>query len=547
MKIALGQINPTIGAFQKNCQKMLDQIEKAKAKQADLIVFSELSLVGYPPLDLLDKEHFVEDNLNVLTQMAEKIHGIAAIVGYVEKNPAATGKPFLNAAALIQDGKIISKHFKSLLPSYDVFDETRHFEPAKEVHSMMFKSKPLAISICEDIWNDPGFLKRKLYEKDPLEGLLKAKNTILINISSSPFSMGRLGARHNVLKSLSQKHGIACIYVNQVGANDELIFDGGSFAVNEKGDIIGHCARFKEDLIVVDVDRSVGEIRSLPSSEIEAVILALELGIRDYVQKCGFSKVLIGLSGGLDSALTATLAVRALGNEQVTGILMPSRFSSVESRQDAEALSKNLNMKIYTLSIEPLYKAFLETLKPLFSNVGPTLTEENIQARIRGTLLMALSNQWQAMLLSTGNKSELATGYCTLYGDLTGGLAVLSDVPKTMVYEISKFINRTQEVIPANCLVKPPSAELRPNQKDEDSLPPYSTLDKILKAYIEEHLSVSKIIQQGLDPQVSKEVVERIDRNEYKRRQAPPGLRITTKAFGMGRRLPITQRYQNSY
>lgn len=546
MKIALAQINPTIGSFEKNSQKILTFVEKAKSKHADLVIFPELSLVGYPPLDLLEKEQFIDDNLKYLNHLAENIQGIAAVIGFVDKNTEKTGKAFFNAAALISNGKILSKHYKVLLPSYDVFDETRHFHPGNKLTLKSFKKEMIALSICEDIWNDKAFWKRPIYYQNPLSSLTTVKPSFLINISASPYSMNKQKLRMNMIKNLVQKYKTMAIYVNQVGGNDELIFDGGSFVLDQKGKIIAQAKDFEEDLVFVDLDTKKGEKHPVSTSTLASVHKALILGIKDYVYKCGFKKVLIGLSGGIDSALVVSLAVEALGHENVMGILMPSPYSSQGSVDDALALSQNLKIQTKKIPIHSLFESYKETLKPLFTGENTTLTEENIQARIRGTLLMALSNQWGTLLLSTGNKSELGTGYCTLYGDMSGGLAVLSDVPKTLAYQLARYINQKKSVIPENSIIKPPSAELRPNQTDQDTLPPYEILDPMLKAYIEEHKPIKQILKigQGLSKSVVQDLIHRIDHNEYKRRQAPPGLRITHKAFGLGRRLPIAQRYK---
>ncbi|MBI3017688.1 MAG: NAD+ synthase [Deltaproteobacteria bacterium] len=546
MKVALAQINPIIGAFDKNSEKILSFTQEAKKQGADLVVFPELSLVGYPPLDLLDKDHFVDNNLKALKNLLPHIRGIAILVGSVDKNTHKSGKKLFNSAALISNGKIISKHVKSLLPSYDVFDETRHFEPASSHHIQLTRLNrtPLAVSICEDIWNDKDFWKRRLYTFNPLSVLSKHKSLCLINLSASPFSMGKHKLRMRMLESLSKKYKVPSIYVNQVGSNDELIFDGGSFALNSKGKIIAQCRDFGEDLALLDLDTQEGTRHEISNTDMESIFKALVLGIRDYVHKCGFSKVLLGLSGGIDSALTAALATEALGPENVIGVLMPSRYSSEGSLKDAHDLVNNLKIKSLTIPIHELFETYLKSLTPLFKNENSSLTEENLQARIRGNLLMSLSNQWGALVLTTGNKSELATGYCTLYGDMSGGLAVLSDVPKTLVYDLSRYINTLKNVIPQNSITKPPSAELRPNQTDQDTLPPYSELDQILKAYVEEHAPISTISKRGFPESLVRDIVQRIDRNEYKRRQAPPGLRITHKAFGIGRRLPITQQYR---
>jgi len=544
VKIALAQINPTVGDFQANADKILSFIDKSKQQHADLVIFPELSLVGYPPLDLLEKDHFVQDNIKCLNQLVKKIKGISALIGYVDKNTKKHGKPYHNAAAFISDGNIVSKHFKTLLPSYDVFDETRHFEPASKLKKTSLKKHKFAISICEDIWNDKDFWQRRMYAKDPLASLFKHNSTCLINISASPFALDKQQTRVKMLSAIAKKYKVPTIYVNQVGSNDELIFDGSSFVMNKNGEIIAQCRDFEEDLLIVDMEKMSGIKHPTSKSNIEAIHHALVLGVKDYAAKCGFKKALIGLSGGIDSAVTAALAVDALGSENVICVMMPSRYNAKESLTDAEALAKNLEIRTETLSIEPMFKAFLETLNPFFKGQNSDLAEQNLQARIRGNLLMALSNLWHALVLSTGNKSEVATGYCTLYGDMTGGLAVLSDVPKTIVYKLAHHLNHKKIVIPENIITKAPSAELKPNQTDQDTLPAYEKLDRIIAAYIEEQKSTADMMNMGFSKKMLGDIIQRIDRNEYKRRQAPPGLRITHKAFGIGRRFPIVQRYK---
>ena len=544
MKIALGQLNPTVGAFKRNAEKILQFVQRAKKQKADLIVFPELSLVGYPPMDLLDKDHFVEDNLRYLNQLAKEITGISALIGFIDRNPAAQGNAYFNAAAMISNGKIISKHYKSLLPSYDVFDETRHFEPAPQLKDIRVHQTTFAVSICEDIWNDKDFWKRRRYPIDPLPALLQSPKSGLLNISASPYALGKQKMRIAMLQAIAKKYKTPIVYVNQVGGNDQLIFDGASLALNKEGGIIAQCHDFREDLIVVDLAEELGPQHAVSQSGIEAVYRALVLGIEDYVSKCGFKKALVGLSGGVDSAVTIVLAVAALGKNNVTGVMMPSRYSTLSSLKDAKDIVKTLGIPSKTISIEPMFECFLKNLKPVFKDKIGDITEQNLQARIRGNLLMALSNQTNALVLSTGNKSEMATGYSTLYGDMSGGLAVLSDIPKTMVYELARYINRKKSIIPKNTIIKPPSAELKPNQTDQDTLPPYEQLDKMIAAYVEEHKSIAQITQMGFPRNRVEDMVTRIDQNEYKRRQAPTGLRVTHKAFGLGRRLPIAQQYR---
>ena len=544
MKIALAQINPTVGAFEKNAEKILSFVSLAKKEKAELVIFPELSLMGYPPLDLLDKEHFVEDNLKMLEVLVQKIDGISAIIGYVEKNPTSQGKRYFNASAFVSDRKIVSKHFKTLLPSYDVFDETRHFEPAHEIKNTKLYNKKFGITICEDIWNDKDYWRRQLYKQDPLDTLAPEIMNFIVNISASPFSLGKQKIRTHILKGVAAKYKTPVIFVNQVGGNDSLIFDGASCVLNAKGDLIAQCSDFKEDLSVIDMETNLGDIHTKSESDIESLCEALILGIRDYVHKCNYKKVLIGLSGGIDSAVAAVLAAYALGKENVIGLLLPSRYSSKGSMDDALSLIDSLGITYKTISIEPMFESYLQHLKPLLKNKSGNVTEENIQARIRGNILMAFSNEIGALVISTGNKSEIATGYCTLYGDMTGGLSPLSDVPKTWIYKLASYCNRKKIVIPENSITKPPSAELRFDQTDQDTLPPYDILDKIISAYIEEHLSPTEIVKRGFDKTIVEDIIQRIDQNEYKRRQSPMGLRVTHKAFGIGRRLPIAQQYK---
>ena len=542
MKFALCQINPTVGALEANSQKILKFATNALNKGADIAVFPELSLCGYPPKDLLEKKNFVERGLEKTKDIIQT-SPLPLIFGYVDVNEKKIGKSLHNSALFVNGPKITSRHHKVLLPTYDVFHEARYFEPGYQVKTTLFNNKKLAIVICEDSWNNEEFWQRKPYPIDPVEKLMEEKPDVLINISASPYSMKWFEVRVKMLTHIAKKYKIPVIYVNQVGSNDDLIFDGQSFALNNKGEIVAQALSFEEDLILFDLEKQSGEKHAIIRDEVERVYHALTLGIRDYVKKCRFKKVVLGLSGGIDSALVAALACDALGSENVLCLMMPSQFSSRASLEDAKNLAKNLKIKTQTLSIKPLYKTYLQTLKKSFSETKFNETEENIQARIRGNLLMAFSNKFGHLVLSTGNKSEIAVGYCTLYGDMSGGLCVLGDVPKTLVYKLAAARNKEREVIPHNILVKPPSAELRPNQKDQDSLPPYEILDAIMKAYVEDHLSLDEIIKLGYDPTVVKKILKLIDQNEYKRRQAALTLRITTKAFGSGRHLPIAQGY----
>lgn len=543
MKISLAQINPTVGAFKENVQKICTFIELAKEKGADLVVFPEMSIIGYPPRDFLERPRFVVDNLRALDEVVSKIpRGIAAVVGFVDKNPESTGKPLFNAAAFINNGRIESRHYKSLLPTYDVFDEDRYFEPKHSVNPVQFCGKRLGITICEDIWSQEA-LARPLYHVNPIESLARQGVDIIINISASPFEVGKAEKRYKLISHHARRYNVPVVYVNQVGGNDDLIFDGNSVVFNREGLVAGQAKDFDEDLLTVDFEQSLPALSPKDSSTIETVYKALVLGLKDYVRKCGFKDVVIGLSGGIDSAVTAVLAAHAVGKDHVIGVTMPSQFSSQGSVDDAKGLAENLGIQFKVIPIKEWFDACTETLRGEFKGLPSDTTEENLQARIRGEILMALSNKYGYLVLSTGNKSELAVGYCTLYGDMCGGMAVLSDVPKIMVYDLAKYINREKEIIPQSTIDKPPSAELKPNQTDQDSLPPYEILDGILKAYVEELKDADEIIAMGYEESIVREVIKKVDRNEYKRKQAAPGLKVTSKAFGTGRRMPIAQGY----
>lgn len=544
MKIALAQINQTVGDFKKNTEKICLSINRAKCKGADLVAFPELAVTGYPPKDFLDIPAFVDENLKALEEIAHSTSGIAAIVGFVDKNKRPYGKLVHNAAAFIQDQKIVSVHHKSLLPTYDVFDECRYFEPAHTISPVKFKNYTLGISICEDIWNDEEFWTRPLYEIDPIENLISNGANVIINISSSPFTVGKHEEiRLRMLTHDAVKYKVPFIYVNQVGGNDDLVFDGNSAVINAQGKLIAQAAIFEEDLMVVDIENPSVHVQPKCYSPIATIHMALIAGLRDYVTKCGFKKVVIGLSGGVDSAVTAALAVESLGSDNVIGVLMPSQFSSQGSIDDAAKLALNLGIAYKIIPIKDIFEIYQNTLKTEFKGRPFDITEENLQARIRGNILMALSNKYGYLVLTTGNKSELAVGYCTLYGDMSGGFALISDVPKTMVYELANFINRGKEVIPKNSIDKPPSAELRPNQLDQDSLPPYDIMDGILKAYVEDARGVDEIVRMGFDEKTVREIIKKVNRNEYKRRQAAPGIKVTSKAFGSGRRMPIAHNF----
>jgi NAD+ synthase (glutamine-hydrolysing) len=542
MKIALAQFNPTIGDFEGNASRILEQARQAKAGGAELAVFSELCLCGYPPQDLLERPSFVNRNLEQLAALAKSI-ALASVVGYVGKAEDDTGKPAANCAALIADGAVRFEQRKMLLPTYDVFDESRYFQPAHAQFMFPYQHANLGITICEDVWNDKNFWKQRLYERDPVTELVAKGSGIIVNISSSPYTLDKRELRKDMLRATAVQHRLPVVYVNQVGGNDSLIFDGSSIAFMPDGRVAALAKSFEEDLVFFDSATGAGDIRCQPKNEIEAAHRALVIGTRDYVRKCGFRKVVIGLSGGIDSALVATIAVDALGRENVLGVSMPGPYSSAGSRNDARRLAENLGIELLTLPITETFNSYRKDLSAAFSGVAEDVTEENIQARIRGNLLMALSNKFSALVLSTGNKSEMAVGYCTLYGDMAGGLAVISDVPKTMVYALAAFVNCKKEVIPREIIAKAPSAELRPNQVDQDTLPPYDVLDRVLKAYVEDMRSPEEIAElTGYSLELVRSIARRVDGAEFKRKQAPPGLKVTSKAFSVGRRFPIAQK-----
>ena len=555
MKICLAQINPTVGDFEQNVKKICRFINTAK-KRADLIVFPEMCIVGYPPKDLLELSGFVDSNLKALEEVKKNVTGISAIVGFVDRNVGQRGKNLYNAAAYINNKEIISRHYKSLLPTYDVFDEDRYFEPAHSISLAKISGRRSGISICEDAWGANVVWPGKIHHKDPVESMVRQGAEIIINISASPFTIGKQDERLKMLTSHAKKYNVPIVFVNQIGGNDDLVFDGNSLVINKKGVIVDKALSFEEDLLMVEFkgpDISAGG--SKPSSvgkrtqagadegEIESVYDALVLGTRDYVRKCGFKKAVIGLSGGIDSAVTAVIAARALGKGKVLGVTMPSGFSSKGSVKDSKALAKRLGIAFENIPIKSVYNAYTRTLSDMFTGLPFDVTEENLQARIRGKILMAISNKYGYLVLTTGNKSELAVGYCTLYGDMCGGLAVISDIPKTMVYDIAEYINRKKEIIPIDTIEKPPSAELRPDQKDQDSLPPYDILDGVLRAYVEESKDIDDIVGIGFNETLVKDIIKKVDTNEYKRKQAAPGLKVTSKAFGTGRRMPLAQRY----
>jgi NAD+ synthase/NAD+ synthase (glutamine-hydrolysing) len=551
MKIALAQTNTTVGDLDGNAQRILSFARRAAESGADVAVFPELTLTGYPPRDLLEKQNFLDQTERRLAALAAETKNlnIAIICGTVTRTGSSSGNPIYNTAAVLEAGKIAFRQNKMLLPSYDVFDETRYFEPAQKQYPLTLCGAPTALTICEDAWNDKQFWERRLYSRDPVEELAQTGAHALISINASPYHMGKRALRREIFTATARRFNLPIVYVNQVGGNDQLVFDGSSFAMNARGEVIASAASFEEDLVLVDTEGATetlaGDHHENYPDECEAVYQALVTGTRDYIHKCGFERVIIGLSGGIDSSITAAIAVDAVGKENVTGVGMPGPYSSEHSVSDARDLAHNLGIRFEIIPIGDQYNAFLGVLNPLFDGRTTGVTEENLQSRLRGVTLMALSNKWGALVLTTGNKSELAVGYCTLYGDMCGGLAVISDVPKTLVYSLSRVANkRHANAIPENVFIKPPSAELRPDQKDTDSLPEYEVLDQILRAYVENNDAPEHIADSlHLPVQLVREIVNKVDRNEYKRQQAAPGLKVTTKAFGIGRRFPIAQRF----
>jgi NAD+ synthase (glutamine-hydrolysing) len=544
MKIALAQINYHIGNFEKNISSIIQAIGTAKNQHCDLVVFAELSVCGYPPRDFLEFSDFLDKCNAGINQIALECNGVAAIVGFPSINPDEKGKNLYNSAAFLCNGKIASLHHKSLLPNYDVFDEYRYFEPSKNSTIIDFKGCKIALTICEDLWN---IGEEQLYPYAPMDDLVSQHPDLMINIAASPFNYEQAQCRKEILTKNVEKYNIPLIYVNHVGAQTELIFDGGSLAINANGKLNTELNYFKEDFKTVEfIDLKQSSYKISDEKKIDKIDLihnALVLGIKDYFGKLGFSKAILGLSGGIDSALTLVLAKEALGNENVKAILMPSRFSSQHSIDDAIQLAENLNISFEIIPIDPIYESYETTLSPYFKGLAFDVTEENLQARIRAVLLMAFTNKFGYVLLNTSNKSEAAVGYGTLYGDMCGGLSVLGDLYKTEVYELAHFINKDEEIIPKNSIVKPPSAELRPNQKDIDSLPDYAVLDKILFQYIEQRKAPRELISQGFDEEIVKKILKLVNTNEYKRHQTPPILRVSPKAFGMGRRMPIVGKY----
>jgi len=551
MKIALVQTNPHIGNFPTNCDIIISWAGKARENGCDLVIFPELAISGYPPQDLLERPSFIEDHERALQRLIGTIKGIGVITGAITRHTASTGKALHNSSVLFEDGVILASAHKQLLPSYDVFDETRYFEPGGPGVPVHYKGLNLVMTICEDIWNDKDASEHQLYKVNPVADLLACPTggaDLLINIAASPFRVGKMDFKNDIFTSISRKYDLPILYINQVGGQDSLLFDGHSLAVDRYGEISYLAAGFEEDMLIVDSDdlkTGARQPRELEhEDEPESVYNALVMGTRDYVSKCGFKTGIIGLSGGIDSALTAAIACEALGPENICGVSLPSPYSSEESIDDARQLATNLGISLEVIPITFIFQAQLKTLDPILGELEHDITEQNIQARIRGNILMAISNRRGCMLLTTGNKSEMAVGYCTLYGDMSGGLAIISDVPKMMVYDLARFVNREREIIPHRTIEKPPSAELAPDQKDQDDLPPYEILDKILKAWLEENRSAEEIIKMGFDPETVHDVIRRVKINEYKRKQAPLGLKVTSKAFGYGRRYPTAENYR---
>jgi NAD+ synthase (glutamine-hydrolysing) len=540
VKIALGQMNPTVGDFSGNAAKIIDFSQRARAAGAGLILFPELSVCGYPPRDLVERPTFVAKNRESVDRIAAETKGIAVICGLVTPADAETGKSVMNSAALLQDGKQVFLQSKMLLPTYDVFDEMRNFAPGRSQELFNFCGNRMALTICEDAWNDKHFWNKRLYGIDPVEELVRAGGNFVLNISASPFWLGKRELRRDMLATIARSDKVPVVMVNQVGGNDSLLFDGSSLVLNREGKVVAQGKSFEEDIVYFDSVSLTGEMHEQVEGEEASAYAALVLGTRDYVRKCGFQRVIVGLSGGIDSALTAAIATEAMGPENVLGVGMPGPYSSPGSIEDARALAKNLGIRFELLPITEICKSYLQVLQDVFAGLKEDVTEENIQSRARGSLLMALSNKLNAIVLSTGNKSEIAVGYCTLYGDMVGGLAVISDCPKTLVYRLSHYVNSIRPVIPQASLDKPPSAELRPDQKDSDTLPPYDVLDAILEDYVEDSHSAEQIAKdRGFDLGLIRRVMRMVDRAEYKRQQAAPGIKISAKAFGYGRRFPI--------
>ena len=542
MRIGIAQINPVVGDLAGNYDKILAAYQRLAAKGAELVLAPELALTGYPPQDLVFKSRFVPQNLAFIERLHQSIGNVPLIVGFVDRNEGR-GKPFYNAAALLERGQPIRTSYKTLLPTYDVFDEDRYFEPGEGGEIFDLSGKKIGITICEDIWTKD-YLPRPLYEQELIRGLEAKGADLIVNLSASPFALGKLAVRREMVAALARSHHVPIVYCNVVGGNDQLVFDGSSLAFNAQGGLIAQLPAFAsaEELVETDSRETISPPLAGPMEELFA---ALSLGVKDYLAKCGFKSVVLGLSGGIDSAVVAAIAVNALGKENVVGVSMPSPYSSRGSIEDALTLARNLEISCLQIPIADAFAAFKAQFKKIFAGYPEDTTEENMQSRLRGMILMSLSNKFGHLLLTTGNKSELAVGYCTIYGDMAGGLAVISDVPKTMVYRLARWINREREIIPAATIEKPPSAELKPGQVDQDSLPPYELLDQILHLYVEKNPSAREIVAQGFDEKIVRWIQRRVDLNEYKRAQAAPGIKVTTRAFGVGRRMPIAQQYRD--
>jgi NAD+ synthase (glutamine-hydrolysing) len=545
VRIALGQINTVVGDFSGNSAKIIEYARRARSGGVDLILFPELSVCGYPPRDLVERPWFVDRNWETAEAIARETQGIAVICGLVTPANSSTGKSVLNSAALLREGKIAFVQSKRLLPSYDVFDEMRNFAPADQQKLLALAGSQVALTICEDAWNDKHFWDRRLYGVDPVEDLIGAGGKILLNISASPFYLHKRELRRDMLAAIARNYRVPVAMVNQIGGNDSLVFDGSSLVIGPDGEVIAQAKSFEEDLVCFDTESLTGDMHVRDEGVEASAYAALVLGTRDYVHKCGFLQVVLGLSGGIDSALTACIAVDALGRENVIGVGMPGPYSSEGSIEDAAQLARNLGIRFEMVPISDIFNSYLRGLNPVFAGRQPDVTEENIQARIRGSLMMAMSNKFGALLLTTGNKSEIAVGYCTLYGDMCGGWGVISDVPKTLVYRLSDYVNSRTPLIPQSTIDKAPSAELRPDQKDSDSLPPYDVLDTILEEYIEDNHAPDAIAAaHGYDVDLVRKVACMVDRSEYKRQQAAPGPKISEKAFGFGRRYPIAAKLE---
>jgi NAD+ synthase (glutamine-hydrolysing) len=540
MKIGFAQINPTVGDLRGNFEKIAAAYDRLAQAGAELVITPELAITGYPPQDLVFKSRFVPQNLEIVEQLHARVTTAALLVGFVDRNEGR-GKPFHNSAALLERGAPIRKVHKSLLPTYDVFDEDRYFAPGSGVEPLVIRGHKVGVTICEDIWTEP-YLTRPYYDVDPVGCLVEKGAELVVNLSASPFNIGKPRMRRELLASIACSYRVPICYCNAVGGNDQLIFDGDSLAVNRTGDLIAELPGFCEAEAVVETE-STEAVESARHDTNSDLFNALSLGVRDYLRKCGFKSAVLGLSGGIDSAVVAAIAVDALGPENVVGVSMPSPYSSQGSIDDALALAHNLGIKCLQIPIGESFAAFKAQFTEVFAGRPEDTTEENMQSRLRGMILMSLSNKFGHILLTTGNKSELAVGYCTIYGDMAGGLAVISDVPKTMVYDLARWMNREREVIPWSTIEKPPSAELKPDQVDQDTLPPYEVLDEILRLYVEENLSALEIAERGFDEKTVRWVQRRVDLNEYKREQAAPGIKVTSRAFGLGRRMPIAQAY----